>query len=166
MELQDKVIDSRLFRDVMGRFATGVTVVSVQENGKPHGMTVNAFCSVSLDPLLVLVSLDKSATTTDMLLRTDSFTVNILNEEQKNIAEQFAQSGNENDRFSGIEYSLSEAETPVIADTLGSVTCNVSNVVDGGDHYIFIGEVISLDFNNDKEKPLLYFQGEFKYLEE
>ncbi len=151
-----------MFRDVMGKFTTGVTVVTVQEAGAPHGMTVNSFTSVSLDPLLVLICLDKESTTTDMLSRTGRFTVNILTAEQENIARRFAGSGNERDRFNNLEYTISDEGTPVLRDVLGYVTCTVKEVVDGGDHLIFLGEVVDLGDSDTDQQPLLYYGGNYK----
>jgi len=166
MHLQQKTIDSRTFREVMGRFSTGVTVVTVRDDEKPHGMTVNSFTSVSLDPLLILVCLDKDAETTDMLLRTRRFSVNILTAEQKRLAQRFAESGNEQDRFDGIDYSLSEEGTPILSDVLGHLTCTVDKVVESGDHYIFIGEVVDLGSGDDKMTPLLFYRGNYNVLAE
>ncbi len=166
MHLQEKTIDSRTFREVMGRFTTGVTVVTVRDEEKPHGMTVNSFTSVSLDPLLILVCLDKGATTTDMLLRTRRFSVNILTAEQKRLAQRFAESGNEQDRFNGIDYSLSEEGTPILSGVLGHLTCTVDKVVESGDHYIFIGEVVDLGSGDDKMTPLLFYRGNYNVLAE
>jgi flavin reductase (DIM6/NTAB) family NADH-FMN oxidoreductase RutF len=160
-----KIIDSRTFRDVMGRFTTGVTIVTVMENGVPHGMTVNSFTSVSLDPTLVLICLDKDSTTSNILNRSGRFTVNILTDKQENLARQFAESGNERDRFDGVEYTTSEEETPVLHNTLGNITCIVKNTVEGGDHLIFIGEVVDLEFTEEESKPLLYYRGKFKSLD-
>lgn len=164
MQYQEKTIDSRKFRDVMGKFATGVTVVTVQEAGNPHGMTVNSFTSVSLDPLLVLISLDKESTTTGILRRTGRFTVNILAADQEHIARRFAESGNEGDRFRTIEYTISEDETPVLKEILGYITCTVKEIVDGGDHSVFIGEVIDIGDSGTSKGPLLFFGGNYKSL--
>jgi len=161
MQYEEKIIDSRLFRDVMGRFATGITVVTVQESGIPHGMTVNSFTSVSLNPLLVLICLDKVAKTTEMLHRTGLFTVNILSAEQIDIARRFAESGNEIDRFTGIDYYRSDAGTPVLQNTLANLTCSVKDAIDGGDHTIYIGEVLDLEYNEDNKKPLVFYLGNY-----
>ncbi len=166
MQLQDKTIDAKAFRDVMGRFATGVTIVTVQDGDKPHGMTVNSFTSVSLDPLLILVCLDKDATTTGILQNTGRFSVNILASEQRHIAQKFADSGNEKDRFAGIDYKVSEEGTPILNNVLGYITCIVDNIVEGGDHYIFIGEVADIGVNDDDMRPLLYFRGNYNSLAE
>ncbi len=164
MEYQEKIIDSRLFRDVMGRFATGVTIVTVHETGTPHGMTVNSFTSVSLDPMLAMVCLDKGATTTEMLTRTGRFTVNMLSVDQEHLARRFAESGNERDRFNGVEYTVSEEGTPILDDVLGYVTCTVKDIVEGGDHWIFIGEVVDLGYAENDQRPLLYYRGNYNSL--
>lgn len=162
MEYQEKLIDSSLFRDVMGRFATGVTIVTVQEAGAPHGMTVNSFTSVSLDPTLVLICLDRGAATTEMLSRTGRFTVNILSVDQRHLAQRFAESENERDRFNGVEFTVSVEGTPILDDVLGYMTCTVKDIVDGGDHLIFIGEVVALGYTKRDQQPLLYYRGNYK----
>lgn len=161
MQYEEKIIDTRLFRDVMGRFATGITVVTVQESGIPHGMTVNSFTSVSLNPLLVLICLDKGAKTTEMLHRTGLFTANILSAEQLYIARRFSENGNENERFTGIDYHWSDAGTPVLQKTLANLTCSVKDAIDGGDHIIYIAEVLDLEYNEDNKKPLVYYRGNY-----
>lgn len=164
MEYQEKLIDSRTFRDVMGKFATGVTIVTVQDENVPHGMTVNSFTSVSLDPILVLICLDKDSTTTEMLNRTGRFTVNILTAEQVELARRFAESGNERNRFDGVDYTLSDEGTPVLHGVSGSMTCKVKDTVEGGDHFIFIGEVVDLEHAFGDHRPLIYYRGNFKSL--
>jgi 3-hydroxy-9,10-secoandrosta-1,3,5(10)-triene-9,17-dione monooxygenase reductase component len=166
MQVEEKILDSRQFRDIMGRFTTGITVVTVQESGILHGMTVNSFTSVSLKPLLVLVSLDKGAKTTEMLHRTGWFTVNILTVEQLDIARRFSENGNEGHRFLGIDYYLSDVGTPILQNTLAYVTCSVRDVIDGGDHTVFIGEVTDIERDNDNKKPLLYYRGNYTSIED
>ncbi len=164
MDYQEKIIDSSQFREVMGRFATGVTIVTVQESDVLHGMTVNSFTSVSLEPMLTLICLDKGATTTEILRRTVKFTVNILHTDQKHLARRFAESDNERDRFDGIGYTISEEGTPILDDVLGYLTCTVINIVEGGDHYIFIGEVVDLAYAENDRQPLLYYRGNYNSL--
>jgi 3-hydroxy-9,10-secoandrosta-1,3,5(10)-triene-9,17-dione monooxygenase reductase component len=164
MEYKEKIVDTRLFRDVMGRFVTGITLVTVYEDGYPHGMTVNSFTSVSLDPALILVCLDKNATTTDVVQRTGRFAVNILSADQEHLARQFADDENERDRFKGLTYTLSDEETPILNDVLGFLSCTVKDAVDGGDHVIFIAEVADLAHDDDDRKPLAYYRGNYKTL--
>jgi 3-hydroxy-9,10-secoandrosta-1,3,5(10)-triene-9,17-dione monooxygenase reductase component len=164
MEYKEKIVDTRLFRDVMGRFVTGITLVTVYEDGYPHGMTVNSFTSVSLDPALILVCLDKNATTTDIVQRTGRFAVNILGADQEYLARRFADIENERDRFKDIAYSLSGEETPILNDALGFLSCTVKDAVDGGDHVIFIAEVVDLAHDDDDRRPLVYYRGNYKSL--
>lgn len=166
MQYEEKIFDSRLFRNVMGRYATGITVVTVRESGIPHGMTVNSFTSVSLNPLLVLICLDKGAKTTEMLHRTGLFTVNILSAEQINVARRFSESGNENDRFTGIDYYHSDSGTPILQNALANLTCSVKETIDGGDHTIYIGEVIDLDYSEVNKQPLVYYRGNYTSIQD
>lgn len=166
MMYQEKVIDSLKFRNIMGMFTTGVTVVTVMDDEGPHGMTVNSFTSVSLDPLLTLVCLDKGATTTEILRRTGKFTVNILGEGHREISRRFASQESESRRFEGLRYSISDEGTPILNDVLGYMTCGVTEVVEGGDHLIFIGEVLDLDAVDERGKPLVFYRGNYNSLAE
>jgi flavin reductase (DIM6/NTAB) family NADH-FMN oxidoreductase RutF len=165
MQIQEKILDAKTFKSVLGRFATGVTIVTVQENDTPHGMTVNAFSSVSLDPLLVLVCLEKDANTTSILQRTETFSVNILADHQEHLSKRFAMSENEMNRFDGISYTESAIGTPVLDNTLGYLSCTVRDTHDAGDHLIFIGEVVDMGHDDGSEHPLVYFKSRYRSLQ-
>lgn len=141
------------FRKALGSYPTGVTVVTAyDEENNPMGLTVNSFASVSLDPLLILWSIDKGVSTYDEFLKTDRFTINILASDQKELCNLFASRGV--DRFGACDWEKSELDLPILKDTLATLQCKVHNKVEAGDHTIMIGEVIDIE-NRDKE-PLLY----------
>lgn len=141
------------YKSVMGNYPTGVTVVTAfDEEQVPMGLTVNSFASVSLEPLLILWSIDKRVSTYDKFLQTDRFAVNILAEDQSDIGMLFA-SRNE-DRFGQCEWEKSAHALPVLANTLAVLQCKTFEKVEAGDHTILIGEVI--DIEDRGKAPLLY----------
>lgn len=148
-------IDASAFRSLLGRFATGVTVVTARDsNGSQQGMTVSAFCSVSLDPPLVLMCIDKTATMFDLLTTGERFTVNILASHQEEIARRFATT--ETAKFDGIGYSVVDDDA-VLDDVLAHAQCTWVKSVEAGDHTIVVGEVRSASVHDGQ--PLLYFRG-------
>lgn len=141
------------FKKALGNYPTGVTVVTAyNENNEPMGLTVNSFASVSLDPLLILWSIDKRVGTYDEFLKVDRFSVNILASDQAELCNLFA--SRVPDRFGQCEWEKSSLDLPVLKDTLATLQCKVHNRVEAGDHTIMIGEVLEID-NSDKT-PLLY----------
>ncbi len=164
MQTRERIIGTTDFKKVMSRFATGVTVVSVSLRGEPHGMTVSSFCSVSLDPMLILVCLDKDAVTTSIITQTGKFAVNILSLEQESVARIFAGKENENSKFSDIDYFISENGLPILGRTLGYLECTLRYTYDGGDHTIFVGEITDLALVSPDAAPLLYFRSDYKSL--
>ncbi|WP_043931664.1 flavin reductase family protein [Bacillus sp. EB01] len=146
------------FKEVMGNYPTGVTVVTtVDENGTPVGLTVNSFASVSLDPLLILWSIDKRVSSHDLFTKSGKFAVNVLAAEQGDVCSLFAMKGA--DRFSQCEWELSEQNLPVLAGVTGVMQCKTFKTVDAGDHTILIGEVIEIESYN--KEPLLYHKRTF-----
>lgn len=142
-----------LFKEAMSNYPTGVNVVTaVDENDEPIGLTVNSFASVSLDPLLVLWSIDNTVSTFDKFMKTDQFAVNILANNQTDIASTFA--GSEEDRFTKCEWHLSDENLPIISDVMASLQCKVFKKVEAGDHVILIGEVFNIEVQD--KAPLLY----------
>lgn len=147
-----------LFKEVMGNYPTGVTVVTtVDENGTPLGLTVNSFASVSIDPLLILWSIDKRVSSHDVFKNTDKFAVHVLAGDQGDICGLFATKGT--DRFSNCEWQLSNQKLPVIAGAAGVLQCKTFKTIDAGDHTILIGEVVEIESNN--KEPLLYHKRKF-----
>jgi flavin reductase (DIM6/NTAB) family NADH-FMN oxidoreductase RutF len=145
------------FRAALGRFASGVTVVTTNdcEENRPLGITVSAFSSVSLEPPLVLICIDKGAYLHDYLKNFGAFGVNILAEEQDKLSNLFA--SRENDKFKNISYSVGQLGVPLLNDVLVNMECRTTHVYEGGDHTIFVGEVVTANVSD--ANPLLYFYG-------
>jgi flavin reductase (DIM6/NTAB) family NADH-FMN oxidoreductase RutF len=150
-----------LFRQVMGNFATGITVVTTRDaNGNPYGLTVNSFTSVSLDPVLVLVCLDNRLSGLDYFKNSKHFGVNILSDRQEDISRMFAKKDSERPASIYLEGKLG---LPLIRNSLAIMECEVKNVYAGGDHQIFLGEVQHAEVLQP-EGALLYFRGKYHKL--
>lgn len=156
-------LDPDTFRSVLGRFATGVTIVTVRdEAGRDHGMTVNAFSSVSLVPPLVLVCIDQTASTHDPLLGASHFAVNILAADQEPISRRFSNI-DEQKRFDGIGYARGVTGAALLDEVLAHVECRRVAQHGAGDHTIVIGEVQAAIAH--PKRPLLYYRGGYAQLE-
>lgn len=154
--------DSRTFRDALGCFATGVTVVtSNTDDGTPIGLTANSFTSVSLDPPLLLVCIANSAGSAEILRKQKQFAVNVLQIGQQPTSNRFAGKGE--DRFAETDWQPGENGAPVIDGSLASFECKQSAVHEGGDHFILVGEVTKATFDARRD-PLLYFGGKYRSL--
>jgi flavin reductase (DIM6/NTAB) family NADH-FMN oxidoreductase RutF len=154
--------DPRTLRDALGCFATGVTVVTcVGADGKPAGLTVNSFTSVSLDPPLLLVCLHKMAGSSMALTEASHFAVNVLQTGQQPASIRF--STRDEDRFGATPWSCGEAGAPILEESLGVFECERHAVHDGGDHYILIGQVVKASFDASLD-PLLFFRGRYRRL--
>jgi len=151
--MQKQTINIEAFRKAMGNYPTGVTVVTTfdQEN-QPVGLTVNSFASLSLEPLMVLWSIDHGSNSLDAFNFTDKFAVHILAENQSTLAREFAVS--KEDKFENVEWEASANSLPVLKDVLSVLECKVHDKIVAGDHTIMIGEVI--DIQNTEKNPLLY----------
>ena len=146
------------FKRALGNYPTGVTVITtLDENNKPVGLTANSFASVSIDPLLILWSLDKKSSLYNAFIQTSKFAINILAEDQENLCSLFA--SKIADRFGQCEWDLSERQLPVFPGVHSQLECEVYKKVDAGDHIIFIGEVIHI--SNEDKNPLLYHKRNF-----
>ena len=158
-------IDPATFRSVLGRFASGVTVVTVRDvQHYDHGMTVSAFCSLSLDPPLVLICVEKSASLHDVLATGNTasqFAVNILETKQEQLARRFAEE--HPDRFDGVGFSRGTTGAPILDDALAVIECQVQSRHPAGDHTIVIGTVIASA--TSEGSPLLYYRGGYASLE-
>lgn len=155
-------VDTRRFRDAVGRFPTGVTVVTARQGDVHHGMTANSFTSVSLDPVLVLVSVDKTSRLHEMVLDTGEWGVSVLGEQHEWLSRRFARR-TPKDRFDDVAYRLG-AETGVILldEALSTFECRTVAAHDGGDHTVLIGEVCSVDFGDPDASPLVYYRGRYR----
>jgi len=155
------MVDPMEFRRTLGRFATGVTVVAAyDEAGSPKGLTVNAFMSVSLDPPLVLVSLDNRSRTKPVIERAGRYGVSVLAEEQKALSDHFAGRPQEGLAIVFVE----RAGAPVLEGALAQVVARVVEAHPAGDHTLFLGEVEHLAYREGR--PLLYYAGRYARLEE
>lgn len=153
-------MNERLFRDAMGKFATGVTVVLTEVNGVTHGVTVNAFMSVSLNPMLVLISLKNDSRTLYHIKESKTFTVNILSSEQEQISDTFA---SKQKSLDDVEFDLLFG-LPVISGALSQIACTVSTSYLEGDHHLIIGKVHDIHLNNGES--LIFSEGTYRLLKE
>lgn len=147
----------------MSRFASGVTVITTRDAaGNPHGITVSAFCSLSADPPLVLACINKATGSHYAFLERGAFVVHILAEHQRHISEQFAEPLE--DKFLGMPVLESDGGLPVIEGSLVTLECALVQSHDGGDHTILVGEIQNATTLDDK--PLIYFHGGYRRLDE
>jgi flavin reductase (DIM6/NTAB) family NADH-FMN oxidoreductase RutF len=154
-------IEKNELRRVMGHFATGVTVItSIRTSGELHGLTANAFTSVSLIPPLLLVCIDKKAESYPCFDESKVFTVNVLAADQEAISRKFAVTGG--DKFTGVSYRIGANGAPIIDGALAYLECRVTEKIDGGDHTIYIGEIEQAE--TKEGKPLLFFRGGYREL--
>lgn len=161
-------IDAATFRRIIGNFATGVTVVTTCNDGRLHGVTANSFTSVSLDPLLLLVCVDKAANGHGELLRCGSFGINMLTADQKDVASLFAKTGDpEEGRLRGdVAFRYGTSGCPLIEGSLAHIECELFVQVDAGDHTIFIGKALHGSVERAESEPLLYFRGAYRLIGE
>lgn len=150
------------FRDVMGRFASGVTVVTTSNDGRLDGFTATSFSSVSLDPPLVLVSLARDAACHRTFANGTCFAVNILAAHQSDLSVRF--STDVGDRFEGLPYETWVTGAPVLGGVLAAIDCRLHAVHDGGDHSILVGRVERLGPVAGDAEPLLYYRGAYQTL--
>jgi len=156
-------ISAEEFRAALSRFPSGVTVVTTKDKaGRLHGITVSAFCSVSLEPPMILVCIDKTTGSHPAFEFSGAFVVNVLNEEQSHYSDHFA--SRTADKFGDINYSEGLNGVPILEDALVNLQCRLVYNHEGGDHTIFVGEILEAIFKDGK--PLLYFQGNYRKLED
>ena len=148
--------DGAKFRQVLGHFPTGVTVITSHDESGPMGFAVGSFASVSLDPALVLFCAGQSSSTWPRIRATGKFLVNILADDQEDVCRVFA--GKSADKFAEIGWKHSTNGCPRINDVLATIECDIDQVVPAGDHDIVIGQVLDLDVHHEG-KPLLFFRG-------
>jgi 3-hydroxy-9,10-secoandrosta-1,3,5(10)-triene-9,17-dione monooxygenase reductase component len=153
-------VESASFRAAISLFATGVTVITVNVDGQPAGMTASAVSSLSLDPVRLLVCISNRLPTHDAVARSGRFAVNVLGEGHARTAIRFATPGI--DKFAGVRIE-DEAGVPVLDEAIAYFICDVHERFPGGDHSIFIGDVVRLAYRPGS-RPLLYFASEFGYL--
>jgi len=151
------------FRRALSQFASGVTIVTTRDAaGQPLGLTVSAFCSVSLEPPLVLVCVDKKASSYSGFLESRAFVVNILAEDQQELSRRFATKDLK--KFEGVLYRAGIEGIPVLEGAVANLECRLVHAYEGGDHTIFVGGVEKTSVREDV-LPLLYFRGSYRRLQ-
>jgi len=156
-----KAVDSALYRSTCAKFATGITVVTVtDDSGLPHGMTVNSFSSVSLDPPLVLVSIDLRNYILAHFTPDSCFAINILAENQEHLSRQFA--GPAQLRLGNVAWSRGAGGAPLLDGVVAQLECTIANQFAAGDHTVLIGHVRHARHNEGN--PLLYFGSRYRHL--
>jgi flavin reductase (DIM6/NTAB) family NADH-FMN oxidoreductase RutF len=153
-------LSSEEFRDVIGHFASGVTVITALHEGDRKGTTASAVSSLSLDPPMVLTCLHRDSSTGQAILASRAFGINILGEDQTSEAMSFAGKG---DKFAGVAVAAGEAGVPLLADALATLECRVTDIATGGTHHVFFGEVARASARDGA--PLAYYRGKFGRLE-
>jgi 3-hydroxy-9,10-secoandrosta-1,3,5(10)-triene-9,17-dione monooxygenase reductase component len=154
----ERLFDSARYRQVLGHFPTGVTIVTATDpEGEPCGLAVGSFTSVSLEPPLVAFLPAKGSKSWPRIERAGRFCVNILAEDQEHIGRIFATSGT--DKFRGLGWRRSSNGAPLIQDVLAWIDCDIESVYETGDHFIVVGHVTELGVERDKAGPLVFFRG-------
>lgn len=164
--MTDPALRAKEFRRIVGHFATGITVITVErEPGQVHGMTANSFTSVSLDPLLILICIDQNARMLSYLKVQRRFGVNILKDTQQSTSEQFAKPLQEESAIEqlGIRFRWTDSGIPLLEEALAHLACHVVAEHPAGDHTVFVAEVESMEAGEGD--PLLYLQGRYRRLE-
>lgn len=151
-------IDPRDFRNALGSYATGVTIITAAgADGKPYGITCNSFASVSLNPPLVLWSLVRYSSTLSVFQNASHFAVNVLGASQQAIAHKFSKSSE--DKFAGVDWMRGLGNAPLLVDSVANFQCRAADRYYGGDHVIFLGAVEAYSYN--RKEPLLFARGSY-----
>ncbi|HEU0191594.1 MAG TPA: flavin reductase family protein [Mycobacterium sp.] len=157
-------IDPRAFRNVLGQFCTGITIITTMHDGVPVGFACQSFAALSLEPPLVLFCPTKVSRSWQAIEASGRFCVNVLTEAQQSVCARFG--SREPDKFAGIDWRPSALGSPIIADSLAHIDCTVSTVHDGGDHFVVFGAVQSLSEPAAvKPRPLLFYRGDYTGIE-
>jgi flavin reductase (DIM6/NTAB) family NADH-FMN oxidoreductase RutF len=151
-------VDDAQFKHALSHFASGVTIVTTEHGGVDYGLTVASFASLSLNPPLVLVCISKSSSSHEPIALSQKFGVSILGSDQAEISGRFAARGG--DKFAGLPIRRGELGVPLVGNALATLECRVHQHVVGGDHSIFIGEVV--DTQTREGAPLLYFRAAYR----
>lgn len=151
-------------RKIMRQWTTGVTLVTSHDRGHPHGMTVTSFTSVSLQPPIILVSLEKSSRTHGMVQKEAAFVVAVLAQDQRDLADRFAgRVPDSDDRFAGVDYHPAASGAPIPLGSLAYLDCRVAGTYSAGTHTLFLGEVIAGEVLREGP-PLLYYNRDYRML--
>ena len=153
------------FKELMKRFPSGVTLITFENGGKYGGLTVSSFCSLSMNPPLILICIDKKIPSHNSLKNGSSFGVNICNSEQGKLAWDFANSNvDKNELILSLNHEVTKNKVPLLTDCLASMECIIEEAYEGGDHTIFVGQIEQGNFDEESE-PLIYYKsglGDFK----
>lgn len=156
-------VDPRAFRQALGQFATGVAVITAQGgDGSAIGMTMSSFNSVSMEPPLVLFSIDRKAFSLKSMTEAKGYAVNILGRDQEHLSNKFARALD--DKWAAVEHTLGHMAAPLIAGALAHFECAPYAQYDGGDHVIFVGRVVRFSAHPSNE-PLIFFRGGYRSLQ-
>ena len=153
-----------LFRQVLGSFATGVAVVTTRHNDEYFGLTINSFTSVSLEPMLIQINIATHTTSHEYILESGSFVINILAEDQQLLSTIFS-GAPPAERFKHVKTWEADSGGPVIEGSLAYIDVKLVNTYDGGDHTIFLGEVMDLRNLREDTVPLIYYRGKYARLD-
>jgi flavin reductase (DIM6/NTAB) family NADH-FMN oxidoreductase RutF len=152
-------VSSEEFRAALSRFPSGITVVTTRDGeDKFHGITVSAFCSLSLEPPRVLICIEKTTGSHVALEESQAFVVNVLSADQRELSELFASTAE--NKFDQIDFETGLDDIPVLLGCIATLECRVTNAFDGGDHSIFVGEVEKAAVHDGD--PILYFRGDYR----
>ena len=154
-------VDDAQFKHALSHFASGVTIVTTEHGGVDYGLTVASFASLSLNPPLVLVCISKSSSSHEPIVQSKKFGVSILGSDQAEVSGRFAARGG--DKFAGLEVRRGMLGVPLVGNALATLECRVHQQIDGGDHSIFIGEVV--DTQTREGAPLLYFRAAYREMQ-
>ena len=153
------------FRRVMGRLATGVTIVTTRAGDDVHGTTMSAVCSVSLHPQLVLVCVDHESDIHALIQESGVFAVNILHEGQASLAAELSHKGTAEllaaHRLETLSHRNGESGAPLLDDSLAHIECRVENTIEAGDHTIYVGAVVAAGVSPRADRPLLHYEGQY-----
>lgn len=153
-------MDPAQYRQALGCFATGVTVITAQgPDGAPVGITANSFNSVSMDPPLILFSLSRQSYSLRAFLDSQTFAVNVLREDQRELSERFAKA--QTDKWAEVGYDIWDTGCPILHDALAKFECRLRHTYEGGDHIIFVGKVIRFEYDPNG-RPLVYYRGVYR----
>jgi flavin reductase (DIM6/NTAB) family NADH-FMN oxidoreductase RutF len=159
--LDGDVMSPVVVRQALGHFATGVTVVSTQtDRGAPVGTTASAVSSLSLEPPLLLVCLDRSSNTLSAIRSHEAFAINVLAEGQERLSANFARGGSAA-RWDGVDHRIGPIGTPHLDGVLALLDCRLERCLDGGDHEIVIGRLVGLERSGEHRRPLLHYRGSY-----
>ncbi|MGH3576821.1 MAG: 3-hydroxy-9,10-secoandrosta-1,3,5(10)-triene-9,17-dione monooxygenase reductase subunit [Mycobacterium sp.] len=157
-------IDPHAFRNALGQFCTGITIITTMHDDLPVGFACQSFAALSLDPPLVLFCPTKVSRSWQVIEASGKFCVNVLTENQKDVSARFG--SKEADKFADIDWSASPLGAPVIDGSLAYIDCTVASVHDGGDHFLVVGAVKSLsEVPKVKPRPLLFYRGDYTGIE-